>query len=67
MRIELAILDMDAVLLRLVQGNREIGPALVGIELGDPSTLPGLLERIDHSPIKAERVDPSSPFYRFML
>lgn len=49
------------------RSNREIGPALVGIELGDPSTLPGLLERIDHSPIKAERVDPSSPFYRFML
>lgn len=49
------------------RSNREVGPALVGIELGDPGTLPDLLARIEHSPIKAEPVDPDSPFYRFML
>ncbi len=49
------------------RSNREVGPALVGIELGDPGTLPDLLARIQRSPIKAEPVDPDSPFYRFML
>lgn len=49
------------------RSNREVGPALVGIELGDPSTLPDLLARIDRSPIKSEPVEPDSPFYRFML
>lgn len=49
------------------RSNREVGPALVGIELGDPATLPDLLTRIEHSPIKSEPVAPDSPFYRFML
>ncbi|QIK73933.1 threonine ammonia-lyase IlvA [Propioniciclava coleopterorum] len=49
------------------RSNRDVGPALVGIELGDPASLPELLVRIERSPIKAEPVDPDSPFYRFML
>lgn len=49
------------------RSNREVGPALVGIELGDPTSLPALLVRIERSPIRAEPVDPDSPFYRFML
>ena len=49
------------------RSNRELGPALVGIELGDPATLPDLLYRLDRSPIRAEPVDPDSPFYRFLV
>lgn len=49
------------------RSNREMGPALVGIELGDPTTLPDLMRRLDHSPINAEPVDPDSPFYRFLI
>ncbi len=49
------------------RSNREMGPALVGIELGDPTTLPDLLHRLDRSPIRAEPVDPDSPFYRFLI
>lgn len=49
------------------RSNREMGPALVGIELGDPATLPDLMHRLDHSPINAEPVDPDSPFYRFLI
>lgn len=49
------------------RSNREVGPALVGIELGDPATLPDLLARMERSPIRAEPVDPDSPFYRFLI
>lgn len=49
------------------RSNREMGPALVGIELGDPATLPDLLHRLESSPIRAESVDPDSPFYRFLI
>ncbi|AKT50314.1 threonine ammonia-lyase IlvA [Arsenicicoccus sp. oral taxon 190] len=49
------------------RSNREIGPALVGVELGRPGDLPGLLRRLEESPIRVERVDPDSPFYRFLV
>ncbi len=49
------------------RSNREIGPALVGIELGDPADYPHLLERLDSSGIHAEVVSPDSPFYRFLV
>ncbi|GAA1377101.1 threonine ammonia-lyase IlvA [Luteococcus sanguinis] len=49
------------------RSNREIGPALVGIELGDPAEYPHLLERLDSSGIHAEVVSPDSPFYRFLV
>ncbi len=49
------------------RSNRDVGPALVGIELGDPASLPALLERMDASRIQVETVDPDSPFYRFLV
>ena len=49
------------------RSNRETGPALVGLELGDPSTLPQLLERMNASGIRIERVDPDSPLFRMVL
>ncbi|MFT3875847.1 MAG: threonine ammonia-lyase IlvA [Propioniciclava sp.] len=49
------------------RSDREMGPALVGLELGDPASLPDLLARLERSPISAERVDPDSPFYRFLI
>ncbi|MCG7320397.1 threonine ammonia-lyase IlvA [Arsenicicoccus bolidensis] len=60
--------DDDIALFEYVKrSNREIGPALVGIELGRPSDLGGLLQRLEESPIRVERVDPDSPFYRFLV
>ena len=47
--------------------NRELGPALVGIELGDPADLPALLGRIQLSGIQVERIPPDSPLYRFLV
>ncbi|NNG18361.1 threonine ammonia-lyase IlvA [Naumannella sp. ID2617S] len=60
--------DDDIALFEYVKrSNRETGPALVGIELGSPEDLPGLLERMDTSPMQVEQVDPNSPFYRFLV
>lgn len=49
------------------RSNREIGPALVGIELGNPATLGELVARLDASPITFEFVSADSPFYRFLI
>lgn len=49
------------------RSNRETGPALVGIELGDPASLADLLLRLDSSPISFEVVASDSPFYRFLV
>lgn len=49
------------------KSNRELGPALVGLELGDPADLPGLLDRIATSPLTVEPIDPTGPFYRFLV
>lgn len=49
------------------RSNRETGPALVGIELGNPADYDALLARMEASPIKVEVVSPDSPFYRFLL
>lgn len=49
------------------RSNREIGPALVGIELGDPQTLGDFIARLDASPITFEIVSADSPFYRFLV
>ena len=49
------------------RSNRETGPALVGLELGDPSSLPSLLARMEASPARIERVDPDSPLFRMVL
>lgn len=49
------------------RNNRETGPALVGIELGDASDLAGLLTRIEQGTTNVERIDPESPFYRYFI
>ncbi|HNV10982.1 MAG TPA: threonine ammonia-lyase IlvA [Propionibacteriaceae bacterium] len=60
--------DDDITLFEYVKrSNRETGPALVGIELGDPASYAGLLERMNSGSLKVEVVDPDSPFYRFLV
>lgn len=49
------------------RSNRETGPALVGIELGDPADLGPLLERMAASPVQIERIPPDSPLFGFLL
>ncbi len=49
------------------RSNRETGPALVGIELGDPDSFADLLLKMDASPITFEVVSSDSPFYRFLV
>jgi threonine dehydratase len=49
------------------RSNRETGPALVGIELGDPASFVELLAKMDASPITFEVVASDSPFYRFLV
>ncbi len=60
--------DDDITLFEYVKrSNRDTGPALVGIEIGEPAELPALLERMASSNIQVEPVDPDSPFYRFLV
>jgi threonine dehydratase len=49
------------------RSNRETGPALVGIELGDPASFADLLMKMDASPITFEVVAADSPFWRFLV
>jgi threonine dehydratase len=49
------------------RSNRELGPALVGIELGSRDDLPGLRDRIQHSRIEVETIDPQSAMFRFLI
>ncbi|WP_297548367.1 threonine ammonia-lyase IlvA [Amycolatopsis sp.] len=49
------------------RNSRETGPALIGIEVARASDLGGLLERLDHSPLQVERVEPGSPLFHFLL
>jgi threonine dehydratase len=49
------------------KNNRETGPALVGIELEHHADLPGLLARMEASPLDVERVPPGSPLFSFLL
>lgn len=48
------------------RNNRETGPALVGIELGSPTDLQPLLDRMTHSSIDVQRIPPDSPLFRFI-
>ncbi len=48
------------------RNNRETGPALVGIELGEPAGLPDLLARMEAAPLRVTRVDPDSPLFGFV-
>jgi threonine dehydratase len=60
--------DDDITLFEYVKrNNRELGPALVGIELGDPTQLPNLMSRLAASPMTVEAIDPDGPFYRFLI
>lgn len=49
------------------RNNRDTGPALVGVELGDPRDFPALLDRLQASRIQVEIVSADSPFYRFLI
>ncbi len=49
------------------RNNREIGPALIGVEIPRRADLPGLLARLEKSPLQVERVEPGSPLFHFLL
>ena len=49
------------------KNNREIGPALVGVELASPDDLGGLLARMATSGLHIERVEAGSPAFRFLV
>lgn len=60
--------DDDITLFEYVKrNNRETGPALVGIEIGERKDLPGLLTRMADSPLRIETVDPDGALFRFLL
>lgn len=48
------------------KNNRDTGPALVGLELEKASDLPGLLQRMQDSPLRIEQLPPGSPTFRFL-
>lgn len=49
------------------KNNRETGPALVGIEIDNPTHIDGLLDRMDASPLTIEKLQPDSPAFSFLL
>ncbi len=49
------------------RSNREVGPALVGVELGNPSDYRFLLARITECGMEASEVDSTSPYFRFLV
>jgi threonine dehydratase len=58
----------DIVLFEYVKkNNRDTGPALVGIEIESTQQLPGLVERMNASPLRIERVPPGSPLFGFVV
>ncbi|MFT3969512.1 MAG: threonine ammonia-lyase IlvA [Micropruina sp.] len=60
--------DDDITLFEYVKrSNRDTGPALVGVELGDPTDLQGLLDRMKNSRLIVDRIAPDSPFYRYLV
>ena len=60
--------DDDITLFEYIKrSNRETGPALVGIELSRPEDLPALLDRMKAAPPSIEKIDSSSPLFRFLL
>jgi threonine dehydratase len=60
--------DDDITLFEYIKrSNRETGPALVGVELSRPEDLPALLDRMKAAPPHIEKIDSSSPLYRFLL
>ncbi|MDP9826119.1 threonine ammonia-lyase IlvA [Kineosporia succinea] len=60
--------DDDITLFEYVKrSNREVGPALVGIELGRPDDLGALLARMEASPPNIEKIPADSPLFRYLL
>ena len=60
--------DDDITLFEYVKrNNRETGPALVGIELGDPADYADLWARMEAAPPRVERVSPDSPLFGFLV
>ena len=49
------------------KNNREIGPALVGIELAVKTDLDPLLARMERSGLHIERLEAGSPAFRFLV
>lgn len=49
------------------RSSRETGPALVGVELGNPGDYRFLLERITTSGMQVEEVLPDSPYFRLLF
>ncbi|MFC6704573.1 threonine ammonia-lyase IlvA [Flexivirga alba] len=49
------------------RNNREFGPALVGVELGDPASYDALLERAEASPLVVEPISLDSPMLRYLV
>ena len=49
------------------KNNREIGPALVGIEIADTADLAPLLQRMEASSLQIERLSAGSPAFRFLV
>jgi threonine dehydratase len=47
--------------------NRESGPALVGVEIGQRADYEPLLERMARSPLQIEALEPGSPAFRFLV
>lgn len=47
--------------------NRHTGPALVGIDIHSPADLPALLDRMEASPLRMERVPTDSDLLRFLV
>ncbi len=59
--------DDDITLFEYVKrNNRETGAALVGVELGAPEGLGPLIDRMNHSRLECERLQPGSPEYRYL-
>ncbi|HEU4945838.1 MAG TPA: threonine ammonia-lyase IlvA [Kribbella sp.] len=60
--------DDDITLFEYVKrNNRETGVALVGIEIGRPDDLSGLLARMDAAPLDIERIQPDSAEFRYLI
>ncbi|MBW9209764.1 threonine ammonia-lyase IlvA [Mumia sp. zg.B53] len=60
--------DDDITLFEYVKRhNRETGPALVGIELGSPDDLGGLVARLEDSPVRATKLSPDDPAFQFLV
>ncbi|TWD80836.1 L-threonine ammonia-lyase [Kribbella amoyensis] len=49
------------------RNNRETGVALVGIEIGRPGDLTGLLDRMTAAPLDIERIQPDSVEFRYLV